>query len=432
MITGCAPRRWSKRPRSVVRTEGPTRRSTGRGGIGRGGAAVVIGRREVAPGRVVAGGARAPLGRTQTLGHRNHAPDVRRATSQVSPRSRRQDARGRWHGGPTPPRAARPSGPKRQRSAPAGSIARTRSPREHTDRASLASSGMARDAQETRSLGAVSPVSEGHAPSGRVVFAGVIRLASEKRRSASPPPNAVRSVSAHDAQGEGGAATGAPPVSAGRYRATWRDAARDPGREPGPGAARRVPPAARRPRQDRRRHRRADGVPADPRRVRGRHRHQRRRGRAGSPHRRRRAPRGHREHRAPRAGAAGPRHAARARHPGARSLDTAGAMSFVPEGRATEEVGHAFDDEGIAVRTGHSCAQPILRRFGVEAPARPSLTFHDTLDEIDRSIDWWRWRWRGGRRGSGRGERTRRGAAPQRGPCSAAARVAALWSNSRR
>jgi cysteine desulfurase/selenocysteine lyase len=38
------------------------------------------------------------------------------------------------------------------------------------------------------------------------------------------------------------------------------------------------------------------------------------------------------------------------------------------------------------VRTGHHCAQPILRRFGVEASVRPSLAFYNTFDEIDRLV----------------------------------------------
>src|SRR5258708_31197905 len=45
----------------------------------------------------------------------------------------------------------------------------------------------------------------------------------------------------------------------------------------------------------------------------------------------------------------------------------------------------ALNAEGIAVRTGHHCAQPILRRFGVETTVRPSLAFYNTTEEIDRS-----------------------------------------------
>jgi len=52
-------------------------------------------------------------------------------------------------------------------------------------------------------------------------------------------------------------------------------------------------------------------------------------------------------------------------------------------GYAPEEVGKALNQEGIAVRSGHHCAQPILRRFGVEATVRPSLAFYNTREEID-------------------------------------------------
>nr|WP_315400486.1 family 2A encapsulin nanocompartment cargo protein cysteine desulfurase [uncultured Duganella sp.] len=68
------------------------------------------------------------------------------------------------------------------------------------------------------------------------------------------------------------------------------------------------------------------------------------------------------------------------------AADKASVMSFVLAGYTTEEVGHALNDEGIAVRTGHHCAQPILRRFGVETTVRPSLAFYNTFDEIDRLI----------------------------------------------
>ena len=60
--------------------------------------------------------------------------------------------------------------------------------------------------------------------------------------------------------------------------------------------------------------------------------------------------------------------------------------SGVLAGYSTEEVGQALNDEGIAVRTGHHCAQPILRRFGVETTVRPSLAFYNTFEEIDRLI----------------------------------------------
>ena len=68
------------------------------------------------------------------------------------------------------------------------------------------------------------------------------------------------------------------------------------------------------------------------------------------------------------------------------ALDKASVASFVLAGYAPAEVGHALNDEGIAVRSGHHCAQPILRRFGVEATVRPSFAFYNTYEEIDRMI----------------------------------------------
>ncbi len=68
------------------------------------------------------------------------------------------------------------------------------------------------------------------------------------------------------------------------------------------------------------------------------------------------------------------------------AADKASVMSFVLAGYSTEEVGQALNEEGIAVRTGHHCAQPILRRFGVETTVRPSLAFYNTFDEIDRLV----------------------------------------------
>ncbi|WP_097031510.1 family 2A encapsulin nanocompartment cargo protein cysteine desulfurase [Cereibacter ovatus] len=66
--------------------------------------------------------------------------------------------------------------------------------------------------------------------------------------------------------------------------------------------------------------------------------------------------------------------------------DKASVLSFVLEGMKPEDVGRALNSEGIAVRSGHHCAQPILRRFGLEATVRPSLAFYNTCDEVDRFI----------------------------------------------
>ena len=64
-----------------------------------------------------------------------------------------------------------------------------------------------------------------------------------------------------------------------------------------------------------------------------------------------------------------------------------GVLSFVLPDRRTEEIGRLLDLEGIAVRAGHHCSQPSLRRFGVEATVRPSLSLYNTTDEIDRLVD---------------------------------------------
>jgi cysteine desulfurase/selenocysteine lyase len=66
--------------------------------------------------------------------------------------------------------------------------------------------------------------------------------------------------------------------------------------------------------------------------------------------------------------------------------DKAGVLSFVLAGQKTEEVGGLLDKEGIAVRSGHHCAQPILRRFGLEATVRASLAPYNTFEDIDALV----------------------------------------------
>ncbi|TGL58367.1 family 2A encapsulin nanocompartment cargo protein cysteine desulfurase [Leptospira sarikeiensis] len=68
------------------------------------------------------------------------------------------------------------------------------------------------------------------------------------------------------------------------------------------------------------------------------------------------------------------------------SADKAGVLSFILEGFKTEDVGRYLAQEGIAVRSGHHCAQPILRRFGLESTVRPSLAFYNTCEDIDALI----------------------------------------------
>jgi cysteine desulfurase / selenocysteine lyase len=78
------------------------------------------------------------------------------------------------------------------------------------------------------------------------------------------------------------------------------------------------------------------------------------------------------------------------RIPGLRLIGTArekaGVLSFVLEGFRTEDVGAALNRQGIAVRAGHHCAQPILRRFGVESTVRPSLALYNTCEDIDALV----------------------------------------------
>jgi cysteine desulfurase/selenocysteine lyase len=66
--------------------------------------------------------------------------------------------------------------------------------------------------------------------------------------------------------------------------------------------------------------------------------------------------------------------------------EKASVLSFVLDGFRTEDVGKALNEEGIAVRAGHHCAQPILRRFGLESTVRPSLALYNTREDVDALI----------------------------------------------
>jgi cysteine desulfurase / selenocysteine lyase len=73
--------------------------------------------------------------------------------------------------------------------------------------------------------------------------------------------------------------------------------------------------------------------------------------------------------------------------PGLRIIGTAqhkaSVLSFVMEGIHPHDIGTILDHEGIAVRTGHHCAQPVMQRFGVPATARASFAFYNTKEEVD-------------------------------------------------
>lgn len=75
---------------------------------------------------------------------------------------------------------------------------------------------------------------------------------------------------------------------------------------------------------------------------------------------------------------------------GVRLIGTAankgGVLSFVMDAAHAHDIGTILDAEGIAVRTGHHCAQPVMARYGIAATARASLAFYNTTDEIDALV----------------------------------------------
>jgi cysteine desulfurase/selenocysteine lyase len=66
--------------------------------------------------------------------------------------------------------------------------------------------------------------------------------------------------------------------------------------------------------------------------------------------------------------------------------EKASVMSFVLEGIHPHDIGTILDMEGIAVRTGHHCAQPVMEHFGVPATARASVSFYNTLSDLDALV----------------------------------------------
>jgi cysteine desulfurase / selenocysteine lyase len=66
--------------------------------------------------------------------------------------------------------------------------------------------------------------------------------------------------------------------------------------------------------------------------------------------------------------------------------EKASVLSFTLAGHDNESIGKALNAEGIAVRSGHHCAQPILRRMGVESTVRPSLALYNNVDDVNRLV----------------------------------------------
>ena len=76
--------------------------------------------------------------------------------------------------------------------------------------------------------------------------------------------------------------------------------------------------------------------------------------------------------------------------PGVRLIGTAservGVVSFVLDGVHPHDLGTILDRDGIAIRTGHHCAQPVMERFGIPATARASFAVYNTKEEVDALV----------------------------------------------
>jgi cysteine desulfurase/selenocysteine lyase len=77
--------------------------------------------------------------------------------------------------------------------------------------------------------------------------------------------------------------------------------------------------------------------------------------------------------------------------PGIRLIGTArekaGVLSFLLDGIHPHDIGTILDHEGIAIRTGHHCAQPVMQRFGIAATARASFALYNTRQEVDALVE---------------------------------------------
>ncbi|HSP58769.1 MAG TPA: cysteine desulfurase [Halomonas sp.] len=67
--------------------------------------------------------------------------------------------------------------------------------------------------------------------------------------------------------------------------------------------------------------------------------------------------------------------------------DKAGVLSFVVDGAHAQDIGLLIDQLGVAIRTGHHCAQPLLAHFGVDATCRASFAAYNTLEEVDVFVE---------------------------------------------
>ena len=66
--------------------------------------------------------------------------------------------------------------------------------------------------------------------------------------------------------------------------------------------------------------------------------------------------------------------------------DKAAVLSFAVKGIHPHDMGTLLNQEGVAVRTGHHCAQPLMARLGVVATSRASFAFYNTLSDVDALV----------------------------------------------
>lgn len=66
--------------------------------------------------------------------------------------------------------------------------------------------------------------------------------------------------------------------------------------------------------------------------------------------------------------------------------DKAAVLSFVIDGVHPQDVGVLLDSQGVAIRTGHHCAMPVMQRYGLTGTARASFAFYNTFDDVERFV----------------------------------------------
>ncbi|MBR4402267.1 MAG: aminotransferase class V-fold PLP-dependent enzyme, partial [Flavobacteriales bacterium] len=67
--------------------------------------------------------------------------------------------------------------------------------------------------------------------------------------------------------------------------------------------------------------------------------------------------------------------------------EKSGAFSFTLAGTHPTDIGTLLDNQGVAIRTGHHCAEPLMTRLGIPGTARASLAVYNTREDIDRLVE---------------------------------------------